>query len=99
MNTTKIYKDRIIGLLFLGAFLFYSIGRNLFESQNNSEQIIGSFLIILNSIVVVYIGIFLRETIKSYHSPTANISFYKNYRSFSIINHFTDFSPNNKYVI
>ena len=43
MNTTIIYKDRIIGLLFLGAFLFYGIGRNLFESQNNSEQIIGSF--------------------------------------------------------
>ena len=56
MNTTRIYKDRIIGLLFLGAFLCYGIGRNLFESQNNSEQIIGSFLIILNSIFVVYTG-------------------------------------------
>ena len=73
MIATRIYKDRIIGLLFLGAFLCYGIGRNLFESQNNSEQIIGSFLIILNSIFVVYIGIFLRETIKSYHSTTANI--------------------------
>ena len=55
MNTTRIYKDRIIGLLFLGAFLCYGIGRNLFESQNNSEQIIGSFLIILNSIFKLYI--------------------------------------------
>ena len=73
MNTTKIYKDRIIGLLFLVAFLCYGIGRNLFESQNSSEQITGSFLIILNSIFVVYIGIFLRETIKPYHSLTANI--------------------------
>ena len=52
---------------------YYGIGRNLFESQNNSEQIIGSFLIILNSIFVVYIGIFFRETIKLYHSLTANI--------------------------
>ena len=73
MITTRIYKDRIIGLLFLSAFFCYGIGRNLFESQNNSEQIIGSFLIILNSIFVVYIGIFLRETIKLYHSSTANI--------------------------
>jgi len=72
MNSTRIYKDRIIGLLFLGAFLCYGIGRNLFENQNNSEQIIGSFLIILNSIFVLYIGIFLRETIKLYHSLIAN---------------------------
>jgi len=72
MNTTRIYKDRIIGLLFLGAFLCYGIGRNLFESQNNSEQLTGSFLIIINSIFVIYIGIFLRKTIKSYHSLVAN---------------------------
>ena len=73
MNTTRIYKDRIIGLLFLGAFLCYGIGRNLFESQNNSEQLTGSFLIIINSIFVIYIGIFLRKTIKSYHFLVANI--------------------------
>ena len=73
MNTTRIYKDRIVGLLFLGAFLCYGIGRNLFESQNNSEQLTGSFLIIINSIFVIYIGIFLRKTIKSYHFLVANI--------------------------
>ena len=73
MNTSRIYKDRIIGLLFLGAFLCYGIGRNLFESQNNSEQLTGSFLIIINSIFVIYIGIFLRKTIKSYHFLVANI--------------------------
>ena len=72
MNTTRIYKDRIIGLLFLGAFLCYGIGRNLFESQNNSEQIIGGVLIILNSIIVIYIGILLRETIKAFDSHIAN---------------------------
>ena len=72
MNATRIYKDRIIGLLFLGAFLCYGIGRNLFESQNNSEQLTGSFLIIINSIFVIYIGIFLRKTIKSYHFLVAN---------------------------
>ena len=72
MNTSRIYKDRIIGLLFLGAFLCYGIGRNLFESQNNSEQLTGSFLIIINSIFVIYIGIFLRKTIKSYHFLVAN---------------------------
>jgi len=43
MNATRIYKDRIIVLLFLGGF-FYAIGRDLFESQNNSEQVIGSLL-------------------------------------------------------
>ena len=72
MNTKKIHKDRIIGLLFIGAFLCYGIGRNFFESQNNSEQLTGSFLIIINSIFVIYIGIFLRKTIKSYHSLVAN---------------------------
>ena len=73
MNTTGIYKDRIIGLLFLGAFLCYGIGRNFFESQNNSEQLIGGFLIILNSFFVISIGILLKKTIKSYQSLIANI--------------------------
>ncbi len=73
MNTTRIYKDRIIGLLFLGAFLCYGIGRNLFESQNNSEQLLGSLLIIINSIFVICIGILLRKTIKSYQPLVANI--------------------------
>ena len=72
MNMTRIYKDRIVGLLFLGAFLCYGIGRNLFESQNNSEQLIGSFFIVINSIFVIYIGIFLRKTIKPFHSLVAN---------------------------
>ena len=69
---TRIYKDRIVGLLFLGAFFCYGIGRNLFESQNNSEQLIGSFLIVINSIFVIYIGIFLRKTIKPFHSLVAS---------------------------
>ena len=73
MNTKGIYKDRIIGLLFLGAFLCYGIGRNLFESQNNSEQLIGGFLIILNSFFVMSIGILLKKTIKPYQSLIANI--------------------------
>ena len=73
MHTSRIYKGRIIGLLFLGAFLCYGIGRNLFESQNNAEQLIGSCLIILNSIFVIYIGLLIREVIKSYHSLVANV--------------------------
>jgi len=73
INITGIYKDRIIGLLFLGAFLCYGIGRNLFESQNNSEQLLGSLLIIINSIFVICIGILLRKTIKSYQPLVANI--------------------------
>ena len=39
MNTKKIHKDRIIGLLFIGAFLCYGIGRNFFESQNNLKNL------------------------------------------------------------
>ena len=73
MITKRIYKDRIIGLLFLGAFLCYGVGRNLFENQNNFEQLTGSFLISINSIFVIYIGTFLRKTIKLYHSLIANI--------------------------
>ena len=73
MHTSRIYKVIIIILLFLGAFLCYGIGRNLFESQNNAEQLIGSCLIILNSIFVIYIGLILREVIKSYHSLVANV--------------------------
>ena len=49
MNTKRIHKDRIIWLLFICAFLCYGIGRNFFESQNNSEQLIGGFLILINS--------------------------------------------------
>ncbi|REG89403.1 DUF4386 domain-containing protein [Winogradskyella sediminis] len=62
-KTTQFIKSRVIGVLFLLAFLFYGIGRSLFESELEIQKHIGSVLIFINSIVVLFIGFFLRKTI------------------------------------
>ncbi len=62
-TSLQVNKARIIGTLFLLAFLLYGIGRNLFESEVFAQKYIGASLIIMNSIVVFFIGIFLRKTI------------------------------------
>ncbi len=68
-----IYKPRTIGLLFLLAFLAYGTGRNLFESDNTSEKLIRSFLIIANSLIVLLIGLFVRKTLQHYSILAGNI--------------------------
>ena len=76
MNTVRIYKDRIIGLLFLVAFLCYGIGRNLFESQNSSEQITGSFLTSLftkSTELVLLFYLYIVPTLLKNQTPSHHI--------------------------
>ena len=67
------FNARIIGIFFLLAFLAYGFGRPLFESINNSEKCLGVLLIIANSIMVLFIGILLRKTLKLYNPTVGNI--------------------------
>src|SRR5210317_1534692 len=69
----QVHKASIIGLLFLMAFLFYGIGRNMFESDLMTQKYTGTGLIIANSIIVVFIGVLLRKTILKYNIQVANI--------------------------
>ena len=71
----KIYKAKRIGLFFLLAFLAYGFGRPFFESENVTEQYIGSALIITNSIMVSFIGAWLRKTLRQYDKLVGNIYF------------------------
>lgn len=72
-NKTEIYQARVIGSFFLLAFLAYGFGRHFFESQIISEKYLGSTLIITNSIMVIFIGILFRKTLKEYNVLIANI--------------------------
>lgn len=74
-NSIKIYKAKWIGLFFLLAFLAYGFGRSFFESENVTEQYIGSALIITNSIMVLFIGVWLRKTLQQYNKLVGNIYF------------------------
>lgn len=71
-NILQIHKARIIGAFFLSAFLLYGVGRNLFESEVFTQKYIGTSLIVLNSIVVLLIGIFLRRTLLKYNALVGN---------------------------
>ena len=77
MNTNsksiKIHNAHTIGAFFLFAFLAYGLGRHFFESGRNSEKYIGSVLILLNSVMVLFIGIFLRRTLHQYNVLIGNI--------------------------
>jgi len=72
-NKTEIYQARVIASFFLLAFLAYGFGRHFFESQIISEKYLGSTLIITNSIMVIFIGILFRKTLKEYNVLVANI--------------------------
>lgn len=75
-NSVQIFKARIIGSFFLLAFLAYGFGRYLLESTNNVEKYGGAFLIIANSVMVLFIGILLRRTLSRYNSLVGNIYLY-----------------------
>jgi hypothetical protein len=77
-NTSQvtIYKSKIIGAFFLLAFLAYGFGQNLFGSDVLFEKYIGALLIITNSILVIFIGIFLRKTLQKYNTVIGNIYLY-----------------------
>ncbi|HHT22260.1 MAG TPA: DUF4386 domain-containing protein [Bacteroidales bacterium] len=72
-NAITIFNARTIGVFFLLAFLAYGIGSQLFESTNNPEKYLGALLIIANSVMVLFIGILLRKTLKLYNPTVGNI--------------------------
>ena len=67
------FNARIIGIFFLLAFLAYGLGTQLFGSTNNPEKYLGALLIIVNSVIVLFIGILLRKTLKLYNPTVGNI--------------------------
>ena len=69
----EIHRARTIGAFFLLAFLAYGLGRHLFESQSIFEQYIGASLILANSLMVLFIGIFLGKTLQKVDSMVGNI--------------------------
>ncbi|MBX2962739.1 MAG: DUF4386 domain-containing protein [Cyclobacteriaceae bacterium] len=72
-DSSQIFKARTIGSFFLLAFLAYGFGRHLFDSEVNSENYIGALLIIINSIMVLFIGILFRQTLQKYNALVGNI--------------------------
>lgn len=72
-NSGVIYHARTIGAFFLLAFLAYGLGRQLFESTNDPKKYLGALLIIANSVIVLFIGILLKKTLKLYNPLVGNI--------------------------
>lgn len=72
-NHIPIENARITGSFFLFAFVAYGLGRHLFESQDTISQYSGSALIMLNSVLVIFIGILFRKTLIHYNVWVANI--------------------------
>lgn len=72
-NSSPIFKARTIGSFFLLAFLAYGFGRHLFESDIISQNYIGAVLIIINSIMLLSIGILFRRTLRQYNELVGNI--------------------------
>lgn len=71
-NSNKFIKTRIIGHLFISAFLLYGFGRSLFETELHIQKYIGALLIILNSVAAVFIGVYIRETLVKINVLIAN---------------------------
>jgi Domain of unknown function (DUF4386) len=77
MNTNntqvEIKNAKRIGSFFLLAFLAYGFGRYYFESDVPLTKYIGCSLILLNSIMVLFIGIMLNKTLRQYNATVGNI--------------------------
>jgi Domain of unknown function (DUF4386) len=69
----EIKNAKIIGSFFLLAFVAYGFGRYYFESNAIPTKYVGSILILLNSIMVLFIGILFRKTLKQYNATVGNI--------------------------
>lgn len=70
---SEIYKARTIGAYFILAFIAYGLGRQLFETGGESGKYIGALLIIANSLMVLFIGIYLRKTLQRYNILIGNL--------------------------
>lgn len=69
----RIQHAKIIGSFFLLAFFAYGGGRFLFESKQTFNQYMGAMLILLNSVLVLFIGILLKKTLQKYNDKVGNI--------------------------
>lgn len=72
-NSSRIYKARVIGSFFLLVFFAYGFGQYLFKCESQSEKYAGALLILTNSILVLFIGMFLRKTLQQYNVLVGNI--------------------------
>jgi len=79
MQSTKTI-SRIIGILFISAFFFYGYGNylvddylksNSFNKQNSNSAIIGAVLMLINSVVVLVIGILINKLFKKNYNLIA----------------------------
>lgn len=74
-NLIKIDKAKRIGLFFILAFPAYGIGRSLFENEHATAQYLGTALIIINSTIVLFIGVWLRKALRQYNDLIGNLYF------------------------
>ncbi|MBL7872434.1 MAG: DUF4386 domain-containing protein [Cyclobacteriaceae bacterium] len=63
----EIKYAQTIGSLFLMAFVVYGFGRHFFESEYVITKYVGATLILLNSTIVLFIGILFRKTLQGYN--------------------------------
>ena len=69
----EIKNAKIIGALFLLVFLAYGFGQYYFKSDAIFIKHIGAVLILLNSIMVLLIGVLFRKTLLQYNAIVANV--------------------------
>lgn len=69
----EIYRARTIGSFFLLAFLAYGFGRYYFESDVANTKYLGALLILLNSLMVFFIGVLFRRTLSQYNAVVGNV--------------------------
>ncbi len=73
MTSNRIVHARPVGTFFLLAFLAYGFGRYYFDSGDLSVRYVGALLIILNSVVVLLIGVLMNKTLRQYSAMVGNI--------------------------
>ena len=69
----EIKNAKIIGAFFLLIFLAYGFGQYYFKSDVLFIKYIGAILILLNSTMVLLIGILFRKTLLQYNATVGNV--------------------------
>ena len=69
----EIKNAKIIGAFFLLVFLAYGFGQYYFKSDALFIKYIGAILILLNSAMVLLIGILFRKTLLQYNATVGNV--------------------------
>jgi hypothetical protein len=72
-HSIEIYRAGTIGSFFLLAFLAYGFGRYYFESESVNTRYLGALLIVVNSVMVFFIGVLFRRTLSHYDAVVGNI--------------------------